>query len=156
MRAVSLWQPWAQLVVLGVKLIETRPWKTNYRGTLLIHATKETPPDRWARIMADPDVEDLLAQHGHAGGRGLPHGAIVGAVELVRCSPTEEFTHVPLTQQRLGDFSQGRFGWILAGARLIDPVPCRGSNVGLFRPPPDVLATVRERLEGVAGHRGDQ
>lgn len=42
MRAISLWQPWASLVVLGAKKIETRHWSTNYRGPLLIHAAKRT------------------------------------------------------------------------------------------------------------------
>ncbi len=37
-RAITLWQPWASLVALGLKRFETRSWPTNYRGKLLIHA----------------------------------------------------------------------------------------------------------------------
>ncbi len=40
MKALSLLQPWATLVVIGVKQIETRSWSTAYRGPLLIHASK--------------------------------------------------------------------------------------------------------------------
>lgn len=43
MRALTLWQPWAQLVALGVKVIETRSWGTKYRGPLLIHAAARKP-----------------------------------------------------------------------------------------------------------------
>ena len=44
MRAISLWQPWATAIAVGVKQIETRHWKTDYRGPIAIHAAK-----RWTR-----------------------------------------------------------------------------------------------------------
>ncbi len=44
MKATTLWQPWAQLVALGVKTIETRSWRTSYRGPLAIHAGLRRPP----------------------------------------------------------------------------------------------------------------
>ena len=40
MKAISLLQPWASLVVMGAKTIETRGWGTKYRGPILIHASK--------------------------------------------------------------------------------------------------------------------
>ncbi len=40
MKAISLLQPWATLVAIGAKRIETRSWATNYRGPLAIHASK--------------------------------------------------------------------------------------------------------------------
>jgi hypothetical protein len=41
---LTLWQPWASLVALGVKSIETRSWSTQYRGPLAIHASTKRPP----------------------------------------------------------------------------------------------------------------
>ncbi len=41
MKAISILQPWASLVALGHKKIETRSWNTKYRGELLIHASKK-------------------------------------------------------------------------------------------------------------------
>lgn len=41
MKALTLWQPWASLVALGEKKIETRTWSTTYRGTLAIHASNQ-------------------------------------------------------------------------------------------------------------------
>lgn len=38
MRAITLWQPWASLIAIGAKTIETRSWSTAYRGPLAIHA----------------------------------------------------------------------------------------------------------------------
>ena len=40
MKALSIKQPWAWLIVNGYKDIENRTWKTNYRGTFLVHASK--------------------------------------------------------------------------------------------------------------------
>lgn len=57
---LSLWQPWATLVALGVKTIETRSWSTHYRGPLAIHAAARRP-----RIA---DLGDsFLARHGWIG-----------------------------------------------------------------------------------------
>lgn len=42
MQALSLWQPWATLIAIGAKTIETRSWGTRYRGRIAIHAAKTT------------------------------------------------------------------------------------------------------------------
>lgn len=43
MKVLTLHQPWASLVALGVKTIETRSWSTKYRGPLAIHAAARKP-----------------------------------------------------------------------------------------------------------------
>ena len=43
MKAITVLQPWATLLVTGKKHIETRSWKTNYRGEILIHTGKKDP-----------------------------------------------------------------------------------------------------------------
>ncbi len=43
MKAITLWQPWASLVAIGAKTIETRSWATSYRGPLAIHAAARKP-----------------------------------------------------------------------------------------------------------------
>ncbi len=43
MKAITLHQPWATLVAVGAKRIETRSWATSYRGPLAIHAARTTP-----------------------------------------------------------------------------------------------------------------
>lgn len=44
MPVLTLWQPWASLVALGVKTIETRSWATKHRGRIAIHAAGRRPP----------------------------------------------------------------------------------------------------------------
>lgn len=65
MKALSLHQPWASLVALGVKTIETRSWSTSYRGPLAIHAAKRTPEyglevGRWTVCPSYPRGDELV------------------------------------------------------------------------------------------------
>lgn len=44
MKAITVQQPWAQLIAVGAKAFETRAWKTNYSGPLAIHAGATRTP----------------------------------------------------------------------------------------------------------------
>lgn len=63
MKALCIRQPWASMIARGEKTIETRTWKTNYRGDLLIIASKA------------PKFQ------------GLPSGEAIAIVKLVDCRP---------------------------------------------------------------------
>lgn len=134
MKALTLTQPWATLVVLGIKQVETRGWSTPYRGPLAIHAAKGQR--RWAK---DFEV-DLLLRGILPAGVEIPLGAVLGTVRLVDCVATEALQgHDPMAsgfvsalEDDLGDFSPRRFGWFLADPVPLDsPVPARGS-LGLW------------------------
>ena len=73
--ALSIKQPWATLVVHGLKTVEVRRWPTARRGRILIHAARvpDERPQGWARVAAD--MEPLARQL----------GGIVGAGELTDC-----------------------------------------------------------------------
>ena len=47
MKAISIRQPWAWLIVNGYKDIENRTWDTKYRGMVLIHASKGMTIDQY-------------------------------------------------------------------------------------------------------------
>lgn len=51
MKVLTLHQPWASLIALGVKTIETRSWSTAYRGPLAIHAGST-----WPKMMTLPPL----------------------------------------------------------------------------------------------------
>lgn len=125
MKALTLTQPWATLMALGAKRIETRSWSTRYRGPVAIHAAKWFP--RYAREFAE--VERTL---GRLPGR-LPLGAVVATARLVDVRPTQEVAPSTSALERLyGDYTPGRFGWILADVvPLPEPIPARGS-LGLW------------------------
>lgn len=152
MKALSLTQPWATLVAIGEKAIETRSWATTYRGPLLIHAAKDFPTAA-KDLLLDRRFHQALARAGYYGPEHLPRGAIVAIADLVDVRQMTQDTWPSLFEaaaqeheHAFGDYRAGRFAWLLANVRpLPAPIPCRGA-LGLWTPPPDlVAAAARER-----------
>lgn len=136
MRCISLWQPWASAVALGLKRIETRHWSTNYTGRFAIHAAKRWTADERDTAAMFAELYDLrLATP--------PLGAIVATARLVRCDRSEAILRRGITEmeEAFGNYGPGRYGWILDDiAMLSDPVPFRGSQ-GFFEVPDELLRT---------------
>ena len=59
MKAISLKEPWASLVFEGRKTIETRVWRTNYRGRLLLCASKSPKSSISGRAFATANLVDI-------------------------------------------------------------------------------------------------
>src|SRR5258708_3897578 len=87
MKALSIRQPFATLLCLGVKEYETRTWKTDYRGLVAIHASSifDVPA---RQLCVESAVRDLLAAAGYRTPLALPLGKILGVARLVDCVPT--------------------------------------------------------------------
>lgn len=136
-RALSLTQPWATLVVTGAKRVETRSWKTPYRGWLGIHAAKGFPA--WAKALCDEEPF-RSALEGVAAG-DLPRGALIGGAVLLDCVPTTgvELVGISDREAAFGDYSPDRFGWLLDRATAFEPRPMRGA-LGLWPIPEPVAA----------------
>lgn len=134
MKCLSLMQPWATLVVLGVKRWETRRWQTDHRGPLAIHASRTFTEAARQLCQAAP-FRATLHRAGFKHSADLPRGVILGTVELVDCRPTEEVrAGLSDAERAFGDFA-GRWVWLLAGATaLAIPRPCCG-RLGLFDAP---------------------
>lgn len=142
MKALTLTQPWATLVMAGVKRIETRSWQTSHRGRIAIHAAKAM--DIEAADLAERSRRfGLIATKPEA----LPRGVLLGYVTLVNIVATEAVVdgglgeearrRWPYTEREdsLGDFSPGRFAWLLEDPFAIPvPVPMRGA-LGLWELP---------------------
>jgi len=114
-KALSLWQPWAEAMRRGLKRNETRSWPTSYRGWLAIHAAKRIPdavPCAW---------------------RDVPLGAVVCIVNLVNCVRTEALRNeLSEEEESWGDYSNGRWAWCTEDLiALPSPIPLRGHQ-GLF------------------------
>lgn len=123
MKALSLWQPWASAIALGLKRVETRHWSSRYRGLIVIHAAK-----RWTA-----DERDLAWAHGID---DPPLGALVAIASLVDIIPTERVMHLVGSQELAwGNYAAGRFAWLLDDIKpLAEPIPYRGAQ-GLFNVP---------------------
>lgn len=144
MKCLTLTQPWASLVVSGMKLLETRSWNTHYRGPLLIHAARAYPNDARALFDVSPFKENLRAiglwkDRIHL----VPCGVIVGMVDLIDVMPVEEFlrSDYPFypTELAFGDYSPARYIWKLSNYRMFVPtVPYRGRQ-RIFNVPDDLV-----------------
>ena len=147
MKAITLTQPWATLVAIGAKKIETRSWSTAYRGPLAIHAAKGWTNDVVGLVFTDPFMSILNAA-GYKLFSQLPRGSIVATCNLVSVVGTRVISYSPyewkgpdervyrfdLTDQErsFGDYAPGRFAWLLADVQQLPmPVPARGA-LGLW------------------------
>ncbi|MCC6426255.1 MAG: ASCH domain-containing protein [Phycisphaerales bacterium] len=101
MKCISLWQPWATLVSLGEKRVETRSWETKYRGPLAIHAAKKWDRRLEELSVTNPAIFDALTRSDELRRRFtapeedrlgllrlLPTGCIIATCTLVACLPT--------------------------------------------------------------------
>lgn len=142
MQVLSVMQPWATLLALGFKRLETRTWQTRHRGALAIHAARrrmtEPLPLGWRPKM-------IAAQHrlGLEGWPDLfPRGAILGVVDLLDCLRVEELPpgEPDAIERMLGDFAPGHWVWRIGAARpLTLPVLVRGQQGVFYAPLPDPL-----------------
>ena len=72
MKALTIHQPWAHLIIHGIKRVENRAWQTNYRGPLLIHAGVSRVSLGDAGEHEPPEAD-------------LVFGALLGTVRLLDC-----------------------------------------------------------------------
>lgn len=143
MRALSLTQPWATLVILGAKRLETRGWSTEYRGPLAIQAAKGFP--RWAQeTCLEEPFRSVLWPDQAPEPRNLPRGLVLGTVHLADCLSTnllcrqyhagDQAAQALLAghERDFGDYSEDRFAWVLRDPRPFEiPIAARGA-LGLW------------------------
>lgn len=137
--AISLWQPWATLIVIGAKKIETRSWPITHRGLIAIHAARHFGEFEGALCGKHP-FREALAAAGYTDVAQLPTGAIVGTAELVECTVITRYNLPEEPERSFGDYRPGRFRWFLQQARQISPpIPWTGKQ-GIFHVPKGVIA----------------
>lgn len=131
MKAITLTQPWATLVAIGAKRTETRSWSTRYRGPLAIHAAKGWTSDVVHVFFSEP-YRKVLSDAGYNLFSLLPRGVIVATCVLRDCVPTSKFQGEDFLDSAFGDFTSGRFAWLLGDVKPLDePIIARGA-LGLW------------------------
>ena len=143
MKAITLWQPWASLVAVGAKWIETRSWATSYRGPLAIHAAQAMPSEGRSFLLSRECWSALWPERRSLDAPPLPRGRVVAVCNLVDVVPItfngedshvrrvelvgdklwlsepdvdengEEATFEVSDQLPFGDFRSGRYAWLL-------------------------------------------
>lgn len=95
-KALSVKQPWANMIAAGEKTIETRRWATEYRGPLLIVSTKA------------PDIP--------------PVGCAIALTTLIDCRPMTRADEIAAACP----LYHGAYAWVLRDVRQLKPFPVRG------------------------------
>lgn len=129
MRGLSIKEPYASLIRYGLKVYETRSWRTNYRGEILICASKTNGriPKEYRNKEELMSYADLLPD--------LHFGKAVAKATLVDCiEMTPEFIAGLTDQERAcGLYSEGRFAWMLKDIKPIDEPYNVNGKLGLWR-----------------------
>lgn len=141
MKAISLWQPYASLVASGLKTIETRHWqppRALIGKPIVIHAAKRWTSEEIAITSAFmqrfPSVR--AAFHNTL---DLPLGAVLVAVKLVACIPSESLINLSDEERAFGNYAPGRYGWKLEIIKLPEkPIPAKGGQ-GFWDWNPDTI-----------------
>lgn len=114
MKALSLKQPFAELIVGGKKTIELRKWNTNFRGEFFVHASLNTK-------------KEWLEKYGF---KELPQGCIVGKARLVDVKKykNKEELEADADKHCAGKewWSEPTYGFILKNAQRLDSIPLKG------------------------------
>ena len=114
LKALSIRQPWCRNILFDGKDVENRKWKTNFRGSVLIHAAKtfDGSADEKRHFMA-------AADHGN---EGCDLGGILGIMEIVDCVDRME-----------SPWFHGPYGFVIKKAKPLPFIPCNGA-LSFFSP----------------------
>jgi activating signal cointegrator 1 len=136
LKALTICQPYAELIMRGQKRVENRTWPTSYRGPLLIHAGKSKS---WLSL-DDVTLRDTAYDIPF---HEMEFGAIIGVATLDLC------VHISLTNAvkgyewlRAHEHTNGPFCWVLSNVKRFDkPIPFRGRQQ-LFDVPNDLITEI--------------
>ncbi len=145
MNCISLWQPWASAIAVGLKTIETRSWpapRSAIRKPLAIAAAKrDTKEERewWVEnVRRRPEYLEVFERAGIRDWCNLPMGAVVCTTTLLCClstnlTPQGKMQVMPLpSDEDWGNFGPDRYAWGLVDIKpLSEPVPVVGRQ-GIF------------------------
>ena len=125
MKALTIAQPYAHLILTGEKRVENRTWNPRHRGLLVIHAGKSR---EWL------DTHSPLPE-------GMVFGAALGTVTLISVLPITRIEawrmgrgNCPARQRLIleHEHTEGPWCWILSDPKPFpEPIPCKGA-LGLW------------------------
>lgn len=121
MKVLSIKEPYVTLIANGDKLIETRSWKTNYRGELYIHASSAKIVKRYLTNQYVLNISKNLKMN---------YGNIICKAKLADCIYMDQgfIDSIKKDQKEyyLGQYELGRYAWVLKNVELIEPIPTKG------------------------------
>jgi hypothetical protein len=131
LRCLSIWEPWATLILRRAKRVETRDWASSYRGAIGIHASVTFRPEQ-RLLCASPEFAAVLGEDPQ-----FHLGCLLGVGKLTACFRLgEQSTYrllngrdlaITAQERAFGNFAPGRFGWLIEDVvALEEPIAVRG------------------------------
>ncbi len=122
MKVLTIREPFATLIKNKTKYIETRSWKTNYRGEIYIHAGVSKMDKK---VRERPGLSNFYNEH------DLAYGYIICKANLVDCIyMSDEFIESEKKKNPnnflAGEYKVGRYAWILENVEEIEPFKAKG------------------------------
>lgn len=139
MKALSLKQPWLNLILWKYKTLETRWWSRSFRGDLLLCASKKSDSLKDFNSLCVLDFHSLITQVQHDGHNTnifQPNGValcVVKVVDIRPMQPTNTFRSSD-ADEALVPYNAERFCWVIEDVRPIAPFPVKG-QLGIFEVP---------------------
>lgn len=116
MKVLTAKQPWASLIVEGIKDIENRTWNTNYRGRILIHSSKMPEKGLPCEVLNSMQYSVVFTANSLNALVG-ENGVILGSIEIVDCV----LNHPSIWAE------VGTYNWVLANPiKFETPIPAKG------------------------------
>lgn len=107
MKALTVLQPYAEMIATGEKWIENRTWATAYRGQLVIHA------GAGKSMLERPEHVKLFT-----------FGAVVAVVTMIACVHKTKLSREQLEHEH----AHGPWCWVFADVRRVGPIPYKGAQ----------------------------
>ncbi len=123
MKALTIKQPWATLIMHAGKDIENRDWPTKLRGRIAVHSSKKMDEAEMGGAQYFMDLQGIklpeIAAH-------YPTGSIIGTVEIVDCVRKSD-----------SQWFMGEYGFVLANPIPCTPIPFKGA-LGFWEVPVEI------------------
>lgn len=119
MKTITVRQPWAGLLVLGIKINETRSWNTKHRGLLAIHSSAKMSWEGEVTLKGLMDSDPTKFFKGSEAYKTCTElGCILGTVEIVETFSTNNVTPPQSMELMLGNYERNRYFWQCANPVL--------------------------------------
>lgn len=136
-RAFGIQQPWAELILRGIKTIEIRTLPVRPGGPIYLYASKQ--PSKAAYAFAAAERAGLEIGN-------LPRGVLVGTCHVIECrlATSEDVTAACVPEEVL----RGKFGWVLSQvSRSEPPQPILNPPFGMWFYPFAQRGTAKRRRD---------
>jgi len=149
MKVLTIRQPWASLIMAGIKDVENRTWSTKLRGRFLVQSSGSIHEDEFVSAKKILFKERIQIKPTSAIGavqvRGFPFachlGAILGTVELT-----------DVVTESDSPWFVGPVGFTLSNPQpFAEPIPAKG-KLSFWTPDDDLQALIDAALEKAANN----